>query len=351
MTFAKVALGVFLATFASGVGAEDQSVLRSMLAAFAKQAAQDCEPTPDGRNLGDEDKVELVKKHNEYRARVAGGGLVNFPKATNMMKLDWNNELAAHAQATADKCDPTARGKGTALDPGSFTGVHQIQDSAAVPATQPKAAPFKGAHVLQTWFDGSVKLKPADLNKYADQTDAEAERFAQLIWAETRSIGCGYKQFKLKSRPSDPTKEILVCDYHPGLKTGAPVYKQGEPCSDCGSDFECDVTKLCVEKAKTSTSGQSRIDGSPSLVSIIGIGAGVIICVAVVICLVVMHTRRRRTATGAATAAELVAGGSNESAGGDAAGAEDHKTTEAAKMADNVDQGGAAASHEALAKK
>ncbi|XP_070391631.1 scoloptoxin SSD43-like isoform X2 [Dermacentor albipictus] len=261
-----------------------------------------------------------------------------------MMKLDWNNELAADAQATADKCDLTAPGKGTTLDTGSFTGVHQIQDSAAVTATQPKPAHFKGAHVLQTWFDGSVKLKPADLDKYVDQTDAEAERFAQLIWAETRSIGCGYKQFKLKSTPNDPTKEILVCDYHPGLKTGAPVYKQGEPCSDCGSDFECDVTKLCEEKANTSTSDDPKIDGSPSLVSIIGIGTAVIICVAVVICLVVIHKRRRRTATGATTAAEPVAGGSNVSAGGDAAGAEDHK------MADNGDQGGAAASHEALAK-
>ncbi|XP_037567822.1 scoloptoxin SSD43-like [Dermacentor silvarum] len=218
MAFAKVALGVFLATFASGVGAEDDgpSVLRSMLAAFAKQAGQDCDPTPKGKNLADEDKAELVRKHNEYRARVAGGGLVNFPKPTNMMKLDWNNELAANAQATADKCDTTVQGKGTMLDTGSFTGVKQIQDFAVVPATPPKPTPLKGANFIQKWFDGNVKFKPADLDKYPDQTDAEAERFAQLIWAETRSIGCGYQQFKLKSAPNDPAKEILVCNYHPG---------------------------------------------------------------------------------------------------------------------------------------
>ncbi|XP_037567823.1 uncharacterized protein LOC119448665 [Dermacentor silvarum] len=135
------------------------------------------------------------------------------------------------------------------------------------------------------------------------------------------------------------------------LKAGVPVYKKGEPCSACGSDFECDVTKLCVEKVKISTSGESRIDGAPSLLAIVGIGAAVIICVVVVICLVVVHTRRRRTGTGAAAAAQLTADGSNEAAAGDAAGAEDHKMSEAEKTADGADHEDAAASHEALAKK
>ncbi|KAH6937205.1 hypothetical protein HPB50_025990 [Hyalomma asiaticum] len=181
MAFAKVALGVFLATLASGAGAEEeQSVLRSMLAAFAKQSGQDCQPTDKGDGLAGEEKTELVKKHNEYRARVAGGGLDKFPQATNMMKVDWNDELAAKAQATADKCDPALREKGTALDTGSFTGVNQNQDSATVPAAPPKGTQGKGEAFLQKWFDGNNKFKPEDLKSYVAQTDADAERFAQV---------------------------------------------------------------------------------------------------------------------------------------------------------------------------
>ncbi|KAH7967851.1 hypothetical protein HPB52_002969 [Rhipicephalus sanguineus] len=63
---------------------------------------------------------------------------------------------------------------------GSFTGVNQNQDSATVSPQPDKAATAKGATFLEKWFDANAKFRPEDLDNYAVQTDAEADRFAQV---------------------------------------------------------------------------------------------------------------------------------------------------------------------------
>merc|ERR1712124_144093 len=62
-------------------------------------------------------KDAIVDKHNELRSKVANGQEtrgqpkgVGQPKAANMRKLVWNDELAEIAQRWADQCmdkDPT----------------------------------------------------------------------------------------------------------------------------------------------------------------------------------------------------------------------------------------------------
>ncbi len=45
-----------------------------------------------------EEKKEILDKHNELRSMFANGGQANNPSASNMNKLVWNDELAAIAQ-------------------------------------------------------------------------------------------------------------------------------------------------------------------------------------------------------------------------------------------------------------
>lgn len=358
---------VFLAAIGSGAGAEDEapSVLRSMLLAFVREASG-CDSLPTV--LTDSDKDALVAKHNDYRSKAAGGevkvaGGDTLPKASNMKKLKWDDALAKTAQATADKCDgKTRETAATALDTGSLTGVHQNIGQGELDATSKDVGTFVN-DIVKSWYTGaSATFKPADLDSFPKAAKDADENFAQLVWADTELVGCGFKHYKANPK----AKAVLACNYYPGLKSESQVYKKGDPCADCGTGYKCDSTKLCAKDGgdSTSTSGESKAGGGSSAVAIIGILAVLVAVGGVIVGLVLMHRTKARAAAAAhaavaapaAASASASAGeqgaaaGSHEAAAGDAA---DHKGSpgaEAEKTAE-AHESPAKASHDALAHK
>ncbi|XP_065292581.2 CRISP/Allergen/PR-1-like [Dermacentor albipictus] len=361
MAFARMASSlflVFLATLGSGVGAEDDgpSVLRSMLAAFMKQGAQAC-GTVLPASIAQTDRDGLVKKHNELRSKVAKGA-GTLPKATNMRKLKWDEALAKKAQETADKCDPTKQETGDTLNTGSLTGVHQNVGSGDLAEDKANIMQFAEG-ILDKWFEEHSKIKATVVDKYVAQTDRQMESFAQLVWAETELVGCGFKHYKVTTA----SKAILVCNYHPGLKVGAAIYKKGDPCSDCGDGLACDDMKLCGKPSgDSSATGKSKAEeGGFSILAFLGI-LGVLAAVGAIVAGVIIM-RKHHAEAAAALAAPAQPGGHEEGTGGpheaaaehavgDAAAADAHKAepgAEGEKAAESPDA--AAASHEALTKK
>lgn len=359
MAFTRVASPlflVFLATLGSGVGAEDDgpSVLRSMLAAFMKQGT--CGTVLPTAIMAS-DKDGLVKKHNELRSKVAKGDAgPTIPKATNMKKLMWDDSLAKKAQDSADKCDLVTKESGAALDAGALTGVHQNKDNGTLAENAAKVLPFSEG-ILDRWFNGKSKLTAALVDSYAAQTDPDAERFAQLAFAETELVGCGFKHFKATAAAPAPTA-ILVCNYHPGLKTGVPVYKKGEPCSSCGDGYKCNEMKLCAkDSGDSSSTGESKAEeGGFSFLAIVGI-LGALVAVGGVIAGVV-HMKKMHGGAAPAGDAPVAPpggpeeGGSHEAAAGDAAGADGQKGEAGAEGEKAGEaQDAPAASQDALTKK
>lgn len=322
---------------------------------FVRQAS-DCDPLPT--KLTEDVKQALVAKHNEYRSMVASGDLATFAKASNMKTLKWEDALEKTAQATADKCDGKTREKtASALDTGSFTGVHQNIGEDQLDGTSPDVGKFVDS-IVGKWYDGSASFKPADLESYTATTDDAGENFAQLVWADTESVGCGFKHYKSKANPTNPPMAILACNYYPGLKAAAPVYKKGDPCADCGTGYKCDSTKLCAKGGNDPT-GKSKAESGSSAVAIIGINCAVLAVGGVIAGLVVMRRTRASRAVTAEPAAEPAAAhasageegpaaGSHEAAAGDAA---EPKGAEAEKTAEAHGSPVAGASHEALAPK
>jgi len=49
-------------------------------------------------------KQAILDSHNYYRSQTALGKTPNYPAATNMESLIWDNALASVAQAYADQC-------------------------------------------------------------------------------------------------------------------------------------------------------------------------------------------------------------------------------------------------------
>ncbi|KAL3248201.1 hypothetical protein MRX96_056613 [Rhipicephalus microplus] len=154
-----------------------------MLHMFVRQAS-DCDPLPT--KLTEDVKQALVAKHNEYRSMVASGDLATFAKASNMKTLvstvtfrSGKTPWKRPAQATADKCDGKTREKtASALDTGSFTGVHQNIGEDQLDGTSPDVGKFVDS-IVSKWYDGSASFKPADLESYTATTDNAGENFAQ----------------------------------------------------------------------------------------------------------------------------------------------------------------------------
>ena len=64
----------------------------------------------------------IVDFHNKLRSKIANGEINGQPKASNMKKLKWNEELAKVAQMWANQCpndhDPNRKSPGFTHEPG-----------------------------------------------------------------------------------------------------------------------------------------------------------------------------------------------------------------------------------------
>ena len=84
------------------------------------------------RGLNEAEKNLIVKVHNELRQKVASGQEThgNQPGASNMMKLVWNDEIAASAQRWADQCKaPIWHDKLRNKCDGKYVGQNGFQES------------------------------------------------------------------------------------------------------------------------------------------------------------------------------------------------------------------------------
>eukprot|EP00092_Neocalanus_flemingeri_P038610 GFUD01042039.1.p1 GENE.GFUD01042039.1~~GFUD01042039.1.p1 ORF type:complete len:247 (+),score=59.85 GFUD01042039.1:103-741(+) len=185
----------------------------------------------------------LVKTHNELRQKVAAGLETNGnqPKASNMQKISWNNELAEIAQRFVDQCtfghdkvrdlcDGTYAGQNAFMGYGS----EETQDEVMAKVDKPVTAwysevekPFDSSHINPfKWTEGTG-------------------HYTQVVWADSHQVGCGLVNYK--DGPWYAT--IMNCNYAVGGNMAeSTMYKVGEGCSDCPAGTTCDSTfdKLCA---------------------------------------------------------------------------------------------------------
>nr|CAD7463302.1 unnamed protein product [Timema tahoe] len=142
------------------------------------------------QQLTNAEQDALVNIHNTYRSKVARGLETRGspgpqPSASNMRKMNWNDELATIAQTWVNQCmfghDSCRETSGGTTQTGHYT---------------------------------------------------------QVVWANTYQVGCGYIKYKV----GYATYNYVVCDYGPsGNYLGQELYKTGAACSQCGT-MVCDTT-------------------------------------------------------------------------------------------------------------
>lgn len=175
-------------------------------------------------------KDAIVNKHNELRARIAkgeetqgvGGGQ---PKAANMLKMIWSDELAAVAQRWADQC---VSGHDENRRTATYGAVGQ---NYGMRGSSVEGDTTDWGSFIQKWYD-EVKDWPAANVESFDNAGATGTtgHYTQVVWAESREVGCGYVYFKEGSW----YRKHLLCNYGPaGNFWNKAVYLVGDPGSEC----------------------------------------------------------------------------------------------------------------------
>ncbi|KAL8173277.1 UNVERIFIED_CONTAM: hypothetical protein K2H54_043753 [Gekko kuhli] len=141
-----------------------------------------------------ERQKEIVDKHNDLRRKVE-------PKASNMLKTEWNGTAAKNAKSWADECDynhsPTSR---RTIENDLICGENLFYSS----------VPKSWSEAIQAWFD-----EKAD---YIYGTGPKTENavighYTQLIWYKSFLIACAVARCQ-----HDLYKYFYVCHYCPAYQ-------------------------------------------------------------------------------------------------------------------------------------
>ena len=163
-----------------------------------------CNDAVISNEMNDAMKTELLDKHNELRAKVANGNEDGQPSATNMNKLEWDDELASNAQLWADQCPDGSWvvSDSPPHDPNRNTIVydgHVGQNMADSWNSQDNMV-WGLSTKVQAWYD-EVKDWPAgNVGAFSNNgATGVIGHYTQVIWAETKKVGCGVIYYRDQS--------------------------------------------------------------------------------------------------------------------------------------------------------
>jgi len=181
--------------------------------------------------------ANIVSKHNELRQRVAEGSETNGdqPMASDMMKVTWNEELAAVAQRWADQCtfghdDDRNKCDGTYVGQNAYSSWNSQQFTQAEVMTD-------AVNSVQAWYDevADPGFSNTDINPFVFSYGAG--HYTQVVWAETTEIGCGLVYYD----DDGWYATLIICNYAVGGNMqGGTMYTVGAPCSNCPAGTSCD---------------------------------------------------------------------------------------------------------------
>ncbi|XP_064601184.1 GLIPR1-like protein 1 [Liolophura sinensis] len=181
-----------------------------------------------------EQKV-ILHKHNTLRGSVQ-------PSGADEIRLEWDDRLAARAQAWANKC--TFKHDFLTDCKGNYMGQNLYTAFAAhnVPDVDPQ-------EVVQEWYNEQPFYQ---YSSNTCQAGKVCGHYTQVVWAKTRLVGCGIAACKTLFNPgykNHTNAALVVCNYDPpGNYIGARPYTSGSSCSQCkvkDGGFKCE-NNLCV---------------------------------------------------------------------------------------------------------
>lgn len=199
--------------------------------------------------LNNNERLTLLNIHNKYRADVTNNKYNTLqygfqPGASNMNSLFWDISLESLAMDYATQCI-----KGH--NPNRNMDIFNYQQIAG----------FEFANNMfigESWYSSPLKIDAIAVSKldpllnginwffseikdynYSKIYQSIAGHYTQIVWANTRYVGCGYSSCDFGT--------LIVCNYWPpGNIPGQYPYlsSQQSQCSQCQADRTCDANNL-----------------------------------------------------------------------------------------------------------
>ncbi|BFZ19720.1 hypothetical protein BsWGS_22759 [Bradybaena similaris] len=168
--------------------------------------------------FNNQQKTAIVDRHNSLRAQT---------HASNMVKLTWSSQLESLAQNYAAQCkfehDPNRQ---------NVAGFQYVGED--IYATTGDFAP---EGIVQSWYD---EVKDYNYGSNSCQAGKVCGHYTQIVWANTRSVGCGVKYCEHLTNIGFSQGYLIVCNYGPGGNwVGQKPYEAGAPCSHCPAGTSC----------------------------------------------------------------------------------------------------------------
>ncbi|XP_069677996.1 venom allergen 5-like [Periplaneta americana] len=188
-----------------------------------------------------EDKKAVVDAHNKLRSRVALGQETlgkpgPQPPAANMHKLKWDDELAKVAQQWANQC---SFGHDACRSVGRFYVGQNVYISSTLGVKETDVQEWDKA--TQSFYNEVKDFNKDIVPAFKSTSGKPVGHYTQLIWAETKYVGCGFVAYK---GDDGWFNKYYVCNYGPGGNIiSQPIYKKGAACSKCTGACE---KGLCV---------------------------------------------------------------------------------------------------------
>lgn len=173
----------------------------------------------------DEIKI-LLHTHNKLRNKQAGGLSYNNLTATNMNILGYSKEIEYNAKCWVHQCKLS---NDKPVSPNYPRG--QGQNIAKRKATKYKPLNYNTStlqSITEEWFNASKLYGKGDTYS-KNKAKPEIDHYTQLVWAETKAMGCAKILTKRKVE-----EVLLVCNYGPaGNIPGMHVFKRGPIGEEC----------------------------------------------------------------------------------------------------------------------
>ena len=167
-----------------------------------------------------------------------------------MLRVKWDNELAAVAQRWAEQC---LFAHDQSRDVERFPVGQNLYETTRPKDSALTAMIREAVMGLTGWYSEVMSFNPAGIDRY--QFSPTTGHYTQLVWAKTNRIGCGHISYDM----SGSVKKLLVCNYGPsGNFVGQRMYTRAPPCS------QCDVDEVCGLQQEVGLCGKSRIIFDPN---------------------------------------------------------------------------------------
>ncbi|XP_051846789.1 glioma pathogenesis-related protein 1-like [Antechinus flavipes] len=185
---------------------------------------------------------ECVDSHNKFRSQVT-------PKASNMLRVSWDADLAKVAKEWAQKCK-----FGHNPDLNKPKKLHPTFSTVGENLWIGSVGSFSENFAIKTWND-----KAKDYDFQNKKCTGICGHYTQVVWAESYKIGCAVQYCPQIAQSFIINGVIFVCDYGPAGNYNMQPYTEGEPCSACKEDT-C-VDQLCTNPKRDGEAASPKPDG------------------------------------------------------------------------------------------